>query len=142
MKSIEDQIVRLYESVEERNWNRVYWAIDLHDTVITGVYNKFNVGAKLYPDAKEVLDFLYDDPLHCTILWTSSYNDAVTDVCRQYNIKFNHYGENPECTNTSMCNFQNKFYFNVLLDDKSGFVGETDWTEIKNTLIKLNHWNI
>lgn len=117
-----------------RKWDKLYWCIDLHDTIITGKYNKFNVGSTIYPDAKLVLDYLYDSKEHVTTLWTSSHFDSATDVVNRFDLRFNYVNVNPECPNTELCDFDIKFYFNFLLDDKSGFCGETDWTEIKLAL--------
>ena len=134
MKSIKDIIKHTFEQKEIRKWNKIYWAIDLHDTVITGKYNRFNEGAEIFAHAKEVLDYLYNSDVHQTILWTSSWNDACQDILKRYDLKFNYFNENPECKSTDMCDFNSKFYFNILLDDKSGWVGSTDWTELKNAL--------
>ena len=120
----------------ERKWTKLYWAIDLHDTVITGKYNKFNHGSTLMPGAKKVLDYLYGHESHRTILWTSSYDEAAKDATQLFGLKFHYFNENPECPSTELCDFQNKFYFNFLLDDKSGFQPETDWEEIYVALLE------
>ena len=117
-----------------RGWDKLYWSIDLHDTVITGKYNKFNLGAELYPYAKETLEFLYKSETHRTILWTSSYNDAILDLCKRFGLNFHYFNENPECPNGELCDFSKKFYFNFLIDDKSGFDGNVDWEEIYRIL--------
>jgi hypothetical protein len=36
-----------------RGWTKLYWCIDLHDTVITGTYNRHNDGSKIFPYAKK-----------------------------------------------------------------------------------------
>ena len=134
MKTISEIINRVLEQKKTRKWDNLYWAIDLHDTVITGKYNKFNDGAELYPHAKEVLDYLYNSKVHRTILWTSSYEDAVNDILKRFDLKFHYFNINPECPNNQLCDFSKKFYFNILLDDKASFDGTTDWLEIKNAL--------
>jgi hypothetical protein len=118
----------------ERNWDKLYWSIDLHDTVITGKYNKFNHGATLFPGAKKTLDFLHNRKDHVTILWTSSHPESIDEVIRRFDLKFHYIGKNPECPNTDLCNFDSKHYFNFLLDDKAGFDGNSDWLEIYNAL--------
>jgi len=136
MKTISDIIKRVMVQKEVRKWDNLYWAIDLHDTVITGKYNKFNDGSELYPHAKEVLDYLYNSKVHRTILWTSSYEDAVSDILNRFDLKFHYFNINPECSNNQLCDFSKKFYFNILLDDKAGFDGTVDWLEIKKVLFK------
>jgi hypothetical protein len=134
MRTIADNIRFALAQKTIRNWDTLYWAIDLHDTVITGKYNRFNEGAVLYPDAKVVLDFLHKSQDHRTILWTSSYQDSVANVLAKFDLKFHYLNENPECKSGELCDFRQKLYFNILLDDKAGFVGETDWTAIRNVL--------
>jgi hypothetical protein len=95
----------------------------------------------LYPCAKEVLDVLYDSQLHRTILWTSSHHDAVTNVTNTFGLKFHYFNENPECSNTEMCDFGRKFYFNILIDDKAGFDGNYDWWLIKMAFLKYHPFN-
>jgi hypothetical protein len=140
MSNIHKIIENTANQYRQRNWNKLYWAIDLHDTVITGTYNKFNQGATLYPNAKYVLDHLYNHPVHQTILWTSSYNSSINDILIRLNLKFNYINCNPEVSNNELCDFSNKFYFNILLDDKAGFNGISDWIDIHNALNLQNMW--
>lgn len=134
------QIIQHVQSQKvERKWEKLYWCIDLHDTIITGTYNRFNDGAVIYPYAKETLDYLFNSPDHYTILWTSSYMTSIQDVVQRFDLNFNAINCNSECPNTSLCDFQDKFYFNFLLDDKAGFDGAKDWREIYEALTNVNN---
>ncbi len=137
-------IKNAFEEKKKKNWDKLYWAIDLHGTIIEGKYNKFNEGAAIFPDAAEVLKYLYSRPDMSLILWTSSHREAVDYTLKTLGlwtgIKFHYINENPECQNTELCDFKDKFYFNILLDDKAGFNGPTDWTKIKNQLKQLGEW--
>ena len=135
-------IQNAFKEKKEKNWEKLYWAIDLHHTVITGTYNRFNTGATIYPYAKEVLDFLYNHNEHRTILWTSSHNDAIKDILQRFDLKFHFINKNEEVPSNSLCNFDTKLYFNILLDDKAGFDGTTGWLDIKTELIKQKIWKI
>jgi hypothetical protein len=53
-------------------------------------------------------------------------------------LNFNAINCNPECPSTDLCDFQDKFYFNFLLDDKAGFDGTKDWREIYEALTDVN----
>ena len=134
MKTISQIIKHANELRERRGWDNTYWAIDLHDTIITGEYNKFNEGSTIYPHAKEVLDYLYNSKIHRTILWTSSYVSSVEDVLKRFELKFHYFNINPECPSTELCDFNGKFYFNIGLDDKFGFCPMSDWLEIRKAL--------
>ena len=58
-----------------------------------------------------------------------------------YGIEFDYINENPECKDTALCSFAQKFFFDILLEDKAGFVGETDWIEIQDALIRMGEWD-
>lgn len=124
-------------------WPRMYWAIDLHDVIIPGTYTRNNEGRQFYPDGKEVLQWLTNRKDMCLILFTSSHKDSINDILiwlKEWGIIFDHINSNPECNDTNLCSFAEKFYMDVLLEDKAGFIGETDWTVVKNTLLELNEW--
>ena len=134
MKTWTQMIADVHRQKRERDWTHLYWCIDLHDTIITGKYNRFNQGATLFPYAKETLDFLYKTNENIIILWSSSYTDAMIDIVDRFDLKFHHFNANPECPSNNLCDFRNKFYFNFLLDDKAGFDPHNDWREIYETL--------
>jgi hypothetical protein len=134
MKSLDTQLNQVWQQTLDRKWSRIYWAIDLHDTVITGKYNKFNAGSTLYPHAKEALDLIFRSNIHRSILWTSSYADSIQVALQQFDLNFHYINTNPECPNTDICDFTTKFYFNVLLDDKGCFDANKDWLTILNWL--------
>lgn len=138
MKSWTQIIQHVQHQKIERKWQKLYWCIDLHDTIITGTYNRFNDGAVIYPYAKQTLDYLFNSPEHYTILWTSSYLTSIQDVVQRFDLNFNAINCNPECPSTQLCDFQYKFYFNFLLDDKAGFDGNKDWQEIYESLTNVN----
>ena len=133
-----------FNNKKNRNWDKLYWCIDLHDTIITGTYNKNNNGSKIAPNAIEVLSYLTGQEDHVLILWTSSYIGPVGEILKrlkQNGVEFNYVNENPECPNTDICDFTSKFYFNILIDDKSGFDLNTDWGLIKKELIDIKVQN-
>lgn len=138
MRTWTQLIEKTFKQKQERNWDSLYWVIDLHDTVIEGKYNRFNEGSTIYPYAKETLDYLYNHQVHKSILWTSSYDDSVENVIQKFDLKFNYLHVNPECPNTSLCNFDRKLYFNFLLDDKALFDPLRDWKEIYECLQSLD----
>ena len=134
MRTIRDVIRRALEVRTNRGYEYIFWAIDLHDTIIEGKYNRFNDGARIFPFAKEVLDRLYNSNIHRTILWTSSHQDAMDEILKRFDLRFHYINENPKCKSDKLCDFSKKFYFNILLDDKSAFDASTDWEIIKDVL--------
>jgi hypothetical protein len=72
-------------------------------------------------------------------MWTGTYKDKLKmylDHFEENNIHFDYINENPECTNSNYACFDNKFYFDIGFDDKFGFDGNVDWTELYPELIK------
>jgi hypothetical protein len=146
--SLENAIVRAFEKKEVRGWDkwpRMFWAIDLHDVIIPGTYTRNNENRQLYPFADEVLKWITNREDMCPILYTSSHKDSIDDILtwlyNNYDIKFDYVNCNPECENHNLCDFSQKFYMDILLDDKAGFDGMQDWLEIKNVLVKMGEWD-
>ena len=137
-------IRRAFEDKKRKGWDRLYFAIDLHDTIIEGKYNKFNEGANVFPYATEFFKWAHSRKDIVLILWTSSWDDALDKTLQRLvedHIWFDYINENPEVQNSELCDFNKKFYFNVLLDDKAGFVGETDWKLIIDELKEIGEWH-
>lgn len=138
-------IERSFRDRNKKGWPKLFWAIDLHDTVITGKYNKFNEGSEIYPGVKEVFAWFKRRPDMVPILYTSSHADAVMKTChwlREQGIEFAYINENPEVPSNELCDFSKKLYFNILLDDKAGFVGESDWIRIRGELLRIGQWSV
>lgn len=136
-------IERAFRDKARRGWDRLYVCIDVHDVILEGKYNRMNVGASYFPNALKVLRQWSNRPDMILILWSSSHDDALEQVLadlRQEGVKFEFVNGNPECPNTPICNFDRKFYFNILLDDKAGFEGESDWKLIEDELVRVGEW--
>jgi len=124
-----------------REWDTIYVAVDWHDTMMPSTYSNDKYGKyKLYPQAEEVLKWMSDNGNIRLILYTSSHGDQKADFIHNmhhlYGIDFEYHNGNPEVENSKFGCFDEKFYFNVLLDDKAGFDPETDWMDLKNNINK------
>ena len=136
-------IERAFQDKAKRNWEKLFVCIDVHDVILEGKYSLMNEGANYMPNAIKVLRQWSDRKDMCLILWTSSHITPTTKVLEdleKQGVHFDYVNSNPECPNTALCDFDKKFYFNILLDDKAGFVGETDWFLIENELRRLGEW--
>ncbi|NOR85307.1 hypothetical protein GQ473_04255 [archaeon] len=121
-----------------RGWDTIFWAIDFHSTICEGKYESKQV-FEFYPFAKEVLQFLSIQEDTCLILYTCSHPIEIyrmQQFLKQNNILFKYVNCNPEVPNTALGNYKDKFYFNILLEDKSGFES-SDWIEIKKILKRI-----
>lgn len=136
-------IHRAFSDKKKRNWDTLYIAIDLHDTIIEGKYNLHNEGSNFFPNAINVLRNWTNRKDIVLILWTSSHHDSINEQLKRMEkegIKFDYINENPVTKNTELCDFSGKFYFNILLDDKAGFDGQNDWNYIENSLREIGEW--
>jgi hypothetical protein len=98
---------------------------------------------EFYPCAVEVVKWINSRTDCKIILWTSSHSAEVSNFlyeCQVNEIHMDFVNENPLEGDSKRACFDRKFYFNVLLDDKAGFVGETDWAKIKQCLIYIREW--
>jgi hypothetical protein len=130
---------RAFKTKEERGWDKIYIAIDFHDTIFKGYYQT-DQDFEFYPYAEEILQNWTSRDDIVLIAYTCSHAEDFEKVNKwmnSYGINFEYLNENPECGNTDLAAFHKKFYFNVVLDDKGGFVGGEDWLYIKRELIRI-----
>ena len=129
-----------YERAKAKNWDYIYILVDMHGTIFTPSYLK-EENYKYYPYAKEVLQLLslYTDTK--LILWTSTRPIDTIEYQKVFmndDIYFDYLNENPEVerqpTDPESLDLNQKFYFNIGIDDKFGFEPETDWKLIYDYL--------
>jgi hypothetical protein len=102
---------------------------------------------EFYPYAKSALQLISNRPDIIMILWTCSYPNEIEKYVKFFkesNINFNHINENPGIS-SNMGNFgyyEQKFYFNVLFEDKSGFDPEIEWKEVYDLMLFYEQNNI
>lgn len=134
MSQIAEAFKNAFKLKTQRSFDVIYVAVDLHGTILTPEYNKFNKGAKIYPHSPEVLSYLTKRKDIVLILWTSSYWEPIEEIIRiaaQKGIVFDYFNENPAEKSGELCDFSQKFYFNVLIDDKAGFDPQKDWLALR-----------
>ena len=143
MKTPSEVLNNQIDIMKGRKWDRIYIAIDVHGTMMPSTYSNDKYGLYiLYKNAKEVLQWMSNSANIRLILFTSSHGDQKGDFMRnvfhRYGISFDYHNGNPEVPNTEMGDFSEKFYYNVLLDDKAGFEPEVDWKELRDNIQTAN----
>ena len=116
--------------VKERGWDRSYWFIDIHGTMIKPNYSKEKIPTEFYPFAIDVLKILTNRPEIKLCLYTCSWPEEIEkyiELFTSHGIKFDYINGNPEVSSSSYGCFDKKPYINVLMDDKSGFDPNEDW---------------
>ena len=138
---IASAVYKQYEVAKSRNWDRMYWAVDLHGTLILPNYEKMKAeDVVYYPAALEVMRLLSIRPDIRLIMYTCSWPSEIAEYQKRFvqdRILFNWVNQNPEVDHTEYGYYTDKPYFNILLDDKSGFDPGEDWAAILKAMKEL-----
>ncbi len=130
-------IYKTYNIAHKRKWNKVTWAIDIHDVILGANYKAGDIPKNFLGDSKKVLQRLSKRADTTLVLFTCSHPHEIVEYLqffKENDINFKYTNENLDCPNTAFGCFEKKFYFNILLEDKAGFDAETDWKEINEAL--------
>lgn len=132
---IVNAIKKSFERAKEKKWDKTFWAVDIHDTIIKPNYQK-GIPTEWYPFAKEALQKISKRKDICLILYTCSWPKEIEEYLeffKENDIHFDYVNSNPEAQNTNYGFYDNKPYFNVLFEDKSGFLIE-EWEDVIKVL--------
>lgn len=132
MSIIKSILTNHFEYKIRRNWDRTYWAFDIHGTILKPNYTYGNTPDDFYPMAKETLQLISKLPDVVTFLYTCSHPHEIEEyvnLFKSFDIEFNYVNENPEVETdkNGYGNYDKKPYMNVLFEDKAGFDPEVDW---------------
>jgi len=119
-------------------WEKTYWAIDIHGTLLQPTYQSGVISTVFYPYAKEVMQLLTKRNDIVLILYTCSYPHEIVEYIKHFEahgIRFHYINENPEVCAGAYGHYENKIYFNVLFEDKAGFDPLIDWPEVYKLLV-------
>lgn len=130
--SIVTAVAKAYAVMQTRNWDTVYWAVDLHGVCLKSNY-KTDSYEWINEAAKRALKVISSLPESKIILWSSVHPEEMGKILcffAKEGITVRDFNNNRfEKSNDVSC-FDEKFYFSVLLDDKAGFDPDTDWDAI------------
>jgi hypothetical protein len=120
-------IEKAFKMKAERKWETLYVMVDAHGTIVRPYHERL----EMYPECIEVLQWFTNRKDFKLILWSSSFMrelEEIDSLALQNGIVFNYINQNPLEKSTKIADFTAKFYFNILIDDKSGFSPEDgDW---------------
>lgn len=138
--SIRLAIETAHKKACERKWDKIFVAVDWHDTICASTYS--DKGAYgIYEEAISALHEASKCSAICLILYTSSYKAVVEEFiqwCKsEHGIVFEYFNCNPEVKNSNYGDFDKKFYYDVIIDDKAGFDPNTDWAIFAETVVEL-----
>ena len=135
LNTIED----LFKLAIRKQWYHTYWAFDLHQTILKPDYKREGFSCDFYPYALETLQILSKRDDIVMILYTATPPDIIKIYLKEFEnkgIKFKYINCNPDVDDVrSFGYYKEKFYFNALFEDKSGF-NPKDWKTIYKWLSK------
>ena len=82
--------------MREKNWEKIYVAVDIHDTILRACYDDEET-YDFFPSAKEVLQTMTIRDDICLILWSSCHRDKLKEYARHFldnGIRFDYINEN------------------------------------------------
>jgi len=131
------QITRILKRAAEKNWDKTYWAFDIHETIIKSNWEEKPIPTTFYPLAKECLQDLSKRSEVVLFLYTCSHPHEIVayqELFKANDIHFSFVNENPEVINFKYGNYEKKPYFNLLFEDKAGFDPSIHWQELYDFL--------
>ena len=140
MGIIKSILTNHFEYMIKRHWDKTYWFVDIHNTIVKANYEYGNIPKDFYPMAKETLQLISKLPDVCLIMYTCSHPNEIEEYLKFFkenDINFEYVNENPEVKTdiNGYGNYDKKPYFNVLFDDKCGFDPDMDWVEVYELLL-------
>lgn len=134
MLTLQQTFEKAFATKTLRKWEKIFVLVDIHDTIVKADYIAGIENLQFFPYAIEALEELSVRKDVSLILWSSCSNEKLQEYQKEFikhgHIIFDHLNCNPEVTTTEYACFAEKPYFNVIIDDKAGFEGETDWEEL------------
>ena len=120
-----------FKKAKAKKWNKTFWAIDIHDTILEANYSE-ELPTNWLPFAKEAIQMMSDREDIELILYTCSWPKEIEkylEFFRKEGIIFKFANNNTDVKNTGYGYYDNKPYFNVLFEDKAGFHHD-DWPSV------------
>lgn len=138
---ISHAIQNAFRKGRARGWDHVYFAFDIHDTILKANYSNTELPTEIYDTARPVLEYISGREDIIMIIYTCSHKHELKQYQEYFDnlgIKFKFANENPMVltNNHGYGNYDKKMYFDVLLEDKAGFIPETDWPLVMKTLLQ------
>lgn len=124
-----DTLHKQFENAKIKGWDKVYICVDIHDTIVHRNYVENVLPTDFLFGAEETLKYLSTRKDVCLILYSCSHPHEIVKYLEFFESKgihFKYCNENPEVPNNALGCYDKKLYFNILLDDKSGWI-ESDW---------------
>lgn len=139
MSIIKSILINHFDLMRNRGWDKVYYAFDIHGTILKPNYTAGDIPKEFYPMAKETLQFISKRKDIVMFLYTCSHPHEIVEYLeffKSHEINFQYVNENPEVITepTGYGCYDKKPYMNVLFEDKAGFDPKSDWDKVLKIL--------
>lgn len=141
--AIKHAVKSAYDKFHKRNWDSIYYLVDLHDTIFESTYDNNELIA--IPQAFKVLKELVKLPETKIILWSSVTEESKEIYIRLFEKnsegKVYAFNKNPDYLDAldkngqTYASFAEKPYISIIIDDKAGFT-KKDWKKLKSAVLK------
>ena len=135
-------ILKSIKVAKRKGWDKVYWAFDIHETIILPNWKEGEIPTEFYPYAMEALKLISGREDIVMILYTCSHPHEIVKYLELFDgngIHFKYVNENPEVVNMRYGCYDQKFYYNLLFEDKAGFNAKKEWAYVLRLLKKLKY---
>lgn len=134
---------RALAGAQRKKWDKIYIAIDIHDTIVYGNYNANELPTEFIGNSKTILQEWSKRDDIVLLIYTCSHPVEIAkymEFFKSNDIIFKYANRNPDVNNNELGCYDSKMYFNVLLEDKAGFNAEEE-CDIINEFVKNNNFN-
>lgn len=125
-----------FKKAEQKWWNKTFWGVDIHETIIFPTYEGGKIPKEWYPFAKEALQIMSNRKDITLFLFTCSWPKEIEkyfEFFKEEGIVFEYANENPEVSDNAYGYYRTKPYWNVLFEDKAGF-DPVEWPYVLDVL--------
>lgn len=133
-------IKRAFEKARQRGWKHIFFAFDIHDTIVKANYDKNILPTEMYEYSENVLKYISSRKDIIMIIYTCSHPEELAKYIHFFNQKeiyFQYSNENPMILtdNKGYGCYDKKMYFDILCDDKAGFDPIKEWYLLGYTIM-------
>lgn len=133
-----EYIKKVFEEKEKLGYDKVYIAVDIHNTIFKPSWDKEETYEYL-GKAKEVLQVLTKRTDVVLIIWSASYPSKILKYKEKFGedgIVFDYTNCNLDVKSGKISCFEIKPYYDILIDNKAGF-DWNEWEEILKWIVNL-----
>lgn len=111
--------------LKEKNGIKIYIAIDIHDTIVYGNYKTNELPTTFIGNSKKILQEWSKRDDIVLLIYTCSHPSETSKYISFFEkneIIFKYANKNSDIPNSALGCYDEKLYFNILIEDKAGLM--------------------